>query len=59
MQDIRHVVLGGASGPNDLTAADVFAGAGGRLIPLAIVALVFVAALAFFRREGRYFAERL
>jgi hypothetical protein len=29
MQDIRHVVLGGASGPNDLSAADVFSGAGG------------------------------
>ncbi|MEX2556627.1 MAG: ABC transporter permease [Actinomycetota bacterium] len=59
MQDIRHVVLGGASGPNDLTVSEVFAGAGGRLIPLSIVALVFVAALVFFRREGRYFAERL
>jgi ABC-2 type transport system permease protein len=58
MQDLRHALLG-VSGPNDLTAADVFAGAGGRLIPLAIVALVFVAALAYFRREGRYFAERL
>jgi ABC-2 type transport system permease protein len=58
MQDIRHALLG-ASGPNDLTAADVFAGAGGRLIPLAIVVLVFLAALAFFRREGRYFAERI
>lgn len=59
MQDIRHVVLGGASGPNDLTAAEVYAGAGGRLIPVLIVALVFGAALLFFRREGRYFAERL
>ncbi len=59
MQDIRHVVLGGASGPYDLTAADVYAGAGGRLIPLCIVALVLLAAFAFFRREGRYFAERL
>jgi ABC-2 type transport system permease protein len=59
MQDLRHVVLGGASGPNDLTAADVFEGAGGRLIPISIVVLVFVAALGFFRREGRYFAERL
>jgi ABC-2 type transport system permease protein len=59
MQDIRHALLGGASGPNDLTAAEVFAGAGGRLIPLAIVALVTAAALLFFRREGRYFAERL
>jgi ABC-2 type transport system permease protein len=59
MQDIRRVVLGGASGPNDLTAAEVYAGAGGRLIPLVIVAFVFGAAFLFFRREGRYFAERL
>jgi len=59
MQDMRHVLLGGASGPNDLTAADVFAGAGGRLIPISVAALVLVSALVYFRREGRYFAERL
>jgi ABC-2 type transport system permease protein len=59
MQDMRHVVLGGASGPNDLTAADVFAGAGGRLVPISVAALVLVSALVYFRREGRYFAERL
>ena len=59
MQDIRHVVLGGPSGPYDLTAADVYAGAGGRLIPLAIVGARLRLALWFFRREGRYFAERL
>jgi ABC-2 type transport system permease protein len=59
MQDIRHVVLGGASGPNDLTAATVYAGAGGRLVPFVIVGIVFLGALALFRREGRYFAERI
>ncbi len=59
MQDIRHAVLGGARGPNDLTAASVFASAGGRLVPISIVALVLVAALVFFRREGRYFADYL
>jgi ABC-2 type transport system permease protein len=58
MQDVRHAVLGG-SGPNDLTAADVFGGAGGRLIPIAIALLIFTGALLFFRREGRYFAERV
>jgi ABC-2 type transport system permease protein len=58
MQDIRHVVLGGASGPNDLTAADVY-GAGGRIIPILIALVVFLGALVFFRREGRYFAERV
>jgi ABC-2 type transport system permease protein len=59
MQDIRHVVLGGTSGPNDLTAADVYAGAGGRLIPFCIVALLALAAYMYFKREGRYFAERI
>jgi ABC-2 type transport system permease protein len=59
MQDIRHVLLGGASGPNDITASDVYAGYGGRLIPIVIVGLIFLAALAFFKREGRYFAERV
>jgi ABC-2 type transport system permease protein len=59
MQDIRHVVLGGTSGPYDASAATVYAGAGGRLIPIVIVALLLIASLAFFRREGRYFAERV
>lgn len=59
MQDARHVVLGGASGPNDLTAAAVYAGAGGRAIPIVIAMLIFLGALAFFSREGRYFAERV
>ena len=59
MQDIRHVVLGGPSGPYDLSASEVYAGAGGRLIPILVVGLVFVAALLFFQREGNRFAERL
>jgi len=58
MQDIRHAVLG-SSGPNDLTAATVYAGAGGRAIPIAIALILFATALAFFRREGRFFAERV
>jgi ABC-2 type transport system permease protein len=58
MQDIRHVILG-SSGPNDITAAAVYAGVGGRLIPIAIVVVILVGALTFFRREGRYFAERV
>jgi ABC-2 type transport system permease protein len=58
MQDIRHVILG-PGGPNDLTVSDVYTGAGGRLIPIAIVCVILLGALAFFRREGRYFAERV
>ena len=59
MQDVRHAVLGGPSGPNDVTAATVYGGSAGRLIPIVIAMLVFLGALAFFRREGRYFAERV
>ena len=58
MQDVRHVVLG-SSGPNDLTGATVYAGYGGRLIPIAIAVALFLGALAYFRREGRYFAQRV
>lgn len=58
IQDVRHAILGGASGPNDVSAATVY-GPGGRLIPIAIAVFVFIGALAFFRREARYFAERV
>ncbi len=58
MQDVRHAVLG-SSGPHDLTAADVYAGAGGRAIPIALAVLISIGGLAFFRRDGRYFAERV
>jgi ABC-2 type transport system permease protein len=59
IQDARHVILGGASGPNDVTAATVYAGMGGRVVPILIAVVVFLGALAFFRREGRFFAERV
>lgn len=59
MQDVRHAVLGGASGPNDVTAATVYAGAGGRALPILIAVVIFLGALAFFRRQSRYFAERV
>jgi ABC-2 type transport system permease protein len=57
MQDVRHVVLG-SSGPNDLTAADVY-GLGGRTIPIALALLIFAGGLALFRRDSPYFAERV
>jgi ABC-2 type transport system permease protein len=58
MQDIRHVILG-PGGPNDVTVSTVYSGTGGRLIPVAIVCLILLGAITFFRREGRYFAERV
>jgi ABC-2 type transport system permease protein len=59
MQDIRHAMLGGSSGPYDVSADTVYAGVGGRLVPITIVFVLVVAAIVVFRREGRYFAERL
>jgi ABC-2 type transport system permease protein len=58
MQDVRHAVLG-ASGPNDLSAAEVYGGPIGRAIPIVIALLIFAGAFSFFRRESRYFAERV
>lgn len=58
MQDARHAILG-ASGPYDVTAATVYGGHGGRAIPIATVGLVFAVGALFFRRESRYFAERV
>jgi ABC-2 type transport system permease protein len=58
MQDVRHAILG-SGGPNDLTPAQVYGGAGGRVIPIAIVCVILIGAVAYFRREGRYFAERV
>jgi len=57
MQDTRHAVLG-RSGPNDLTVTDVY-GLWGRVVPVAIVLLILYGGFAFFRRESRYFAERV
>ena len=58
MQDARRAVLG-PSGPYDVTASTVYGGHGGRLIPLAVVLLVVLVGYALFRRESRYFAERV
>lgn len=58
MQDARHVVLGGSSGPYDLTTADVYPVLG-RLPPIAVLVTVLFGAFVLFRRESRYFAERV
>jgi ABC-2 type transport system permease protein len=58
IQDIRHALIG-ATGPRDVTANAVFAGHGGRLGPILLTFAIFIGGLALFRREGRYFAERI
>jgi ABC-2 type transport system permease protein len=58
MQDVRHAVLG-TSGPNDLSAGDVYGGPAGWAIPIVVALFISVVALWFFRRESRYFAERV
>lgn len=59
MQDVRHSVLGGSSGPNDVDAGSAYAGFGGHLWPVLVTLLVFAAGLALFRRQSKYFAERI
>ena len=52
MQDIRHAMLGARAGRTTCRPSTVYAGAGGRLIPIAIVVLIFVAALADLPARG-------
>jgi ABC-2 type transport system permease protein len=59
LQDIRSIVLYPDLKPNRLTVADAFGTSAARLIPIAIVLLLGLAALALFRREEPYFAERV
>jgi ABC-2 type transport system permease protein len=58
MQDARHAILG-TSGPYDVTAAAVYGGQAGRLIPIVIGLGVAAVGFAVFRRDARYFAERV
>ena len=58
IQDIRHSLIG-ATSPQDHTAGAVLAGHGGRLGPVLLAVAVFVGGVVLFRREGRYFAERI
>jgi ABC-2 type transport system permease protein len=59
LQDVRSIVLSPDLKPNRLTISDAFGTSAARLIPLAIVLLLALGALALFRREEPYFAERV
>jgi ABC-2 type transport system permease protein len=59
LQDVRSIVLYPDLKPNRLTVADAFGTGAARLIPLSIVLILFLAALAVFRREEPDFAERV
>ena len=54
MQDIRAILIGPSG-----TAATAYGTPWGRLLPLCVVAGVVVLGLVLFRREARYFAERV
>jgi ABC-2 type transport system permease protein len=58
MQDIRATILYRDLAPNRITAAIAFGSPAGRLIPLAVVAVVFGFGLYLFKREEPWFAER-
>jgi len=59
LQDVRAIVLYQDLPENRITAADVFEGYGGRLIPIGIAAVVFVVGVVVFRRAAPSFAERV
>jgi ABC-2 type transport system permease protein len=59
MQDVRHVINGGPSGPYDLTVATAYGGAAGRLIPVGIALAVLLGGVLLFRHEQPHFAERV
>lgn len=55
MQDVRWLLI---PEREIATAADVYGGAWGYLVPLAVLAAIVVSAVAFYRREAPYLAER-
>lgn len=59
LQDIRALVLYPDLKPNKITVADAFGTPAARLLPIMIVILVLIAALALFRREEPWLAERI
>lgn len=59
LQDVRAVVLYKEIPPNRITVATAFGSSAARLIPIAIVIVFVTAAVALFRREEPYFAERV
>jgi ABC-2 type transport system permease protein len=55
IQDARYSVITHQT----LTAKQVFAGGWYRFIPFAIVLVVIVAGVSYFRKESKYFAENI
>jgi ABC-2 type transport system permease protein len=58
LQDIRSIILYPDLGPNKITVNGAFGSPFARLLPLAIVAVVFLVGFYYFRREEPWFAER-
>lgn len=59
LQDVRAIVLYPDIAPNRITITDAFGTPWARLIPITVVLVVAVGAIALFRREEPYFAERV
>ncbi len=58
LQDIRSIILYPDLGPNRITVNVAFHSPFARLLPIGIVAVVFLVGLLFFRHEEPWFAER-
>lgn len=59
LQDVRALILYQDLPPDRITAQTALHAAGGRLLPIAMVASIFCLGLFFFKREEPWFAERV
>jgi len=59
LQDVRSIILRPDIRPNRITVADAFHTGAARLLPIAVVLVFIASAVALFRREEPYFAERV
>lgn len=58
LQDIRAIVLYEDLPQNRITAAEVFHGSAGRLLPVGFAVATFLTGVLLFRRQSPWFAER-
>jgi ABC-2 type transport system permease protein len=59
LQDVRSLVIYPDLPQNKIDASEALAGAGGHVLPVLIALTIFVAGLAFLKREAPWFAERV
>lgn len=57
IQDARYSII--SQHPNVITVSRAFEGGWYRLIPFAVVGIIFLGGVVYFRKESKYFAENI